>query len=477
MDAHVGVLVVDDDADTRANLRDILELDDYRVKTAGSVAELFQQKDWSNIVAVILDRRLPDGTAEDVLPHLHRLVPDVPVIIVTGYADVESTIAALRLGAADYILKPVNPEELRNRLGRITEQRRSEQRLATSRRRLQMLFDNTQDAILLADDQGRYIDANPAACDLTGYTREELLRLTAEELTAPAHRDDARQHWQAFLRAGKQGGDCLLRHKDGHIISVEYRAVAHIEPGIHLSVLRDMTERKQSEQKLLQAERLAAIGQMMTVLAHESGNALARSHACLEMLAWEVEDRPEAMELIGRIQKAQDHLQHLYEEVRNYAAPLKLDRDVWNLAMIWRQAWDNLAVARQGREASLQEQVAGVNLDRAVDQFRLGQVFRNILENALAACADPVQIVIECAEMEVGGRPGVRIAVRDNGPGLTPEQKQRIFEPFYSTKAKGTGLGMAIAKRIVEAHGGNIAVGESNGSGAAFLISLPREPS
>jgi signal transduction histidine kinase len=138
----------------------------------------------------------------------------------------------------------------------------------------------------------------------------------------------------------------------------------------------------------------------------------------------------------------------------------------------------NLAVARQGRAASLQEPVAGVNLDCAVDQFRLNQVFRNILENALAACTDPVRIVIECAEMEIGARPGVRIAIRDNGPGLTLEQKQRIFEPFFSTKAKGTGLGMAIAGRIVEAHGGNIAIGEGgNGSGAVFLISLPREPS
>ena len=225
-------------------------------------------------------------------------------------------------------------------------------------------------------------------------------------------------------------------------------------------------ERKRSEeeiirlnQQILQNERLAAIGQMMTGLAHESGNALARSQSCLEMLSWEVEDRPDALDLIARIQKAQDHLKHLYEEVRGYAAPLKLDRDVWDLAYVWRQAWEHLALQRQGRDANLREEPCGLNLKCAVDQFRLEQVFRNILDNALAACPDPVRIEVHCAEAEIDGHAAVRVAVRDNGPGLSPEQRDKIFEPFFTTKTKGTGLGMAIAKRIVEAHGGQIAVG------------------
>src|SRR5207245_6696807 len=108
------------------------------------------------------------------------------------------------------------------------------------------------------------------------------------------------------------------------------------------------------------------------------------------------------------------------------------------------------------------------------DPFRMQQVFRNILENALAACKDPVVITILCCAASVKGRPGLKVTVRDNGPGLTPDQRQRIFEPFFTTKTKGTGLGMAIAKRIVELHGGRIAVGEGAGRGAEILITLPR---
>src|ERR1700680_402092 len=120
------VLVIEDDADTCVNLRDILELDDYRVATVGTAADALRRDDWSAYFAILLDRKLPDGTAEELLPRLRRLAPQAAVIIVTGHADVQGAVAAMRLGAADYILKPIDPDELRARLGRIAEHRRAE---------------------------------------------------------------------------------------------------------------------------------------------------------------------------------------------------------------------------------------------------------------------------------------------------------------------------------------------------------------
>jgi signal transduction histidine kinase len=212
----------------------------------------------------------------------------------------------------------------------------------------------------------------------------------------------------------------------------------------------------------------------MTGLAHESGNALARSQSCLEMLAWEVEDRPEALELIRKVQKAQDDLRVLYEEVRGYAAPLRLEYDEVDLRALWRQVWADLAPARQGRAATLVEEPGGPEPRCRGDLFRLGQVFRNILDNSLAAARGPVRITVRCEEARLEGRPALTVAVRDDGPGLTPEQRRRIFEPFYTTKTKGTGLGMAIASRLVEAHGGRIVVGPHGPPGAEVLVTLPR---
>jgi PAS domain S-box-containing protein len=491
------VLVVDDDADTRANLLDILELDAYQVEMAGSVAEALDRDNWAELSAIILDRRLPDGSAEAMLPRLRRLAPDAAVLIVTGYADLEGAIAALRQGAADYILKPINADALRASLARIAEQKRARDeiiRLDKDLRHrvteLETLLDVIPIGIAIAQDpECRQVRVNPAYARLLGSSAgmNSWMSLTQQwppyriycegcEIT----QDDSPIKQAATEGVEVRDVELEIRLLDGRCLDLLGSAVPlldeHGQSRGAVGAFIDITERKRAQERALQTERLAAIGQMMTGLAHESGNALARSQACLEMLGLAVRDRPQALDLIARIQKAQDHLQQLYEEVRTYAAPFKLDREVWDLALIWRQAWHNLAVLRQGRDAEVHEQTDGVDRKCAFDTFRLEQVFRNILENALAACTDPVRITIHCTSADLGGRPALRIAVRDNGPGLTAEQARRIFEPFFTTKTKGTGLGMAIAKRIVEAHGGTLAVGPNGADrGAEILIILPRD--
>ncbi len=489
------VLVVDDDADTRANLHDILEMDGFRIEAAGTLAQALARGDWSDYLAVILDRRLPDGDAEEVLPQLKRLAPRAAVVIVTGYHDVGGAIAAIRAGAADYILKPVNPDLIRSRLAGIAERRRSAEeidRLTKDLQRrvieLETLLDVIPIGIALAEGpRCERVRVNRALARLLGLPpgadswaaaggRLPFRALRNGRELAP---EELPVQYAAARGVEARDVEIEVAHEHGETTQLLASAAPLLDeqgrPRGAVGAFLDITERKRAQARLLQAERLAAIGQMMTGLAHESGNALARSQSCLEMLAWEVEDRPEALDLITRIQRAQDHLRQLYEEVRGYAAPLKLDREAWPLSAVWREAWDNLAVRRQGRDAVLREETAGVDLRCSVDRFRLGQVFRNVLENSLAACPDPVVIEVHCTEAEVASRPAVRVAVRDSGPGLNPEQRQRIFEPFYTTKTKGTGLGMAIASRIVEAHGGQIAAGAAPGGGAEIQVTVPRE--
>lgn len=493
----VHVLVIDDDADTRANLTDILELDGYQVVTAATAAQALQRNDWASLTAIILDRKLPDGSAEELLPRLRQLAPGVPVLIVTGYSDLDSAIAAIRQGAADYLLKPIDADHIRARLAGLVERKRSEevihhlnQTLQRQVNELQTLLDVIPIGIAICQDpEGKHVRLNPAFARLLRIPPRDSAALNVSPVAPPYKicrngRELPAEELPVSYAASRgievRDVEMDLVHPDGEIINLIGSAAPLFDEHGHsrgaVGAFLDVTERKRAQERLLQNERLAAIGQMMTGLAHESGNALARSQACLEMLTWEVQDRTEALDLIARIQQAQDHLKHLYEEVRGYAAPLKLDREEWNLAGIWRQAWTHLAVQRQGKEAFLRESIEGVDLCCACDQFRLEQVFRNILENALAACPSPVQIEVATSATELDGRPALRIAVRDNGPGLGAEQRQRIFEPFYTTKTKGTGLGMAIAKRIVEAHGGRIMVGGGPSPGAEIVIFLPREP-
>jgi signal transduction histidine kinase len=109
-----------------------------------------------------------------------------------------------------------------------------------------------------------------------------------------------------------------------------------------------------------------------------------------------------------------------------------------------------------------------------VDRHRIAQVLRNILENSIAALpAEGGVITVTCTETSLRGESLLRLSLHDNGPGLNAEQRARIFEPFFTTKARGTGLGMAIARRIMEAHGGEIDVGEQS-PGTEIVLLLPR---
>ncbi len=242
-----------------------------------------------------------------------------------------------------------------------------------------------------------------------------------------------------------------------------------------LAVGHDITDLKRAQESTLQSERLAAIGRAMAGLAHESRNALQRGQSNLERLTRRVSDRPEAVELIARIQQAQDDLHQLYEEVREYAAPIRIEPRRRRLDECLLEAWEHLNVMRENRVSRLLEEQHRIDTCCEFDSFAFVQVFRNILENSLAACEDPVEIVVRYQDIHLAGQPGIMIAIRDNGPGLNAEQQQRIFEEFYTTKTHGTGLGMAIAKRLVEAHSGRIEAGSALSGGAEILISIPRK--
>jgi signal transduction histidine kinase len=240
-----------------------------------------------------------------------------------------------------------------------------------------------------------------------------------------------------------------------------------------VAFLLDVAEIREAEERALHAERLAAVGEAMTGLVHEGRNALQRAQSSLEMLALRVKDHPDALDLLAPLQRAQDDLLHLYEEVREYAAPIRLARRHCDLAEVWCTAWADLAPFRQDRKATIREERGDLDLHLLAAPPLLIQVFRNLRENALAAVPDPVEVVLRAEKYESEGRPGVRLFIRANGPGLKPEHSRRAFDAFYTAKTKGTGLGLPITRRIVEAHAGQLAIRETSGLGAEFQLLIP----
>lgn len=340
------------------------------------------------------------------------------------------------------------------------------------------LWEHAQAIILVLDTTGGIIRYNPYLEDLTGVPHQEVVgQHWCEHFVPP--RERARLH-DVFMCAVREDtsstvGSVLTREGRERRISWSNKSLKDTTgcPVGILAVGQDITELNDAQQRALQAERLAGIGQISTGLAHESRNALQRIQACAEMLELEVEQNSQALDLVHRIKLAQDHLHRLLEEVRGFAAPLNLDCSLWQFPNVWREAWDMLLPQREGRLTELVECPLGTELNYWGDHFRFVQLFRILFENSLAAGRDPVRIEISCRASTEEPALGLCLSVRDNGPGLNAEQRARVFEPFYTTKTKGTGLGLAIAKRIVEAHGGRITVGEDARPGAHLIVTLP----
>lgn len=320
---------------------------------------------------------------------------------------------------------------------------------------------------------------SPHCRELTGHDAAEVLdQHFAKLFLGEASQADLFAAVSATV-AGRPAKDFELQicHRDGRLRWFVWNSQRLDEfegQVVVLMVGQDITDRREDQERLLRSERLAGIGQMITGIAHESRNALQRIQACTELLELEVESNHEGQRLVRRLQEAQDTLLHLFDEVRNFAAPIQLEKATCRLDAVWREAWSQLESSRRERQTRLVEHVDCDNLDIVADRYRMVQVFRNLLENSLAACTDPVEIQITCRNAHLHSQPAVEVDIRDNGPGLSPEARRSVFEPFFTTKTKGTGLGMAIARRLIEAHGGRIVVGNSAAEGAEFRIMLMR---
>ena len=237
----------------------------------------------------------------------------------------------------------------------------------------------------------------------------------------------------------------------------------------HLTI----TDRKIAEQRLVFTERLAAIGEAMQGLSHEGRNALQRAQAYMDLLRFHIENDKEALRLLERIESAQHHLLGLYEEVRSYAAPIVLRCEPYALDQLVDEFWATFTSRPIPEVFSHLRGEDDLTCD--IDVSAIRHVLQLVFDNAVATDAKPLKIEVSYIDDQLDGMPAVTIIVSDNGPGVPAEDREQVFEPFQTTKASGTGLGLAVCKRIVAAHRGHIAFGTPRCRGASVYITLPKQ--
>ncbi|MFV8752371.1 two-component system sensor histidine kinase NtrB [Nannocystaceae bacterium ST9] len=321
--------------------------------------------------------------------------------------------------------------------------------------------------LLTIDQDARVLFANPTAYELLGL-RGEAFGLESEVLLPglAGHLDDSggfRNRFELTLRRASDGREIELGLTSSALIDEHGHFLGHV---VHF---QDVTELRKMERILRRNERLTAIGELAASVAHEIRNPLAAISGCAELLEGQVQG-DENERLLRVIQRETTRMANIVTELLDYTRPRVPVRAELDLRRNLEELAESFRADRNHAEIELVLSLPEQPVLASIDAAQLGQVLWNLVRNAVQAMEGKGRV-----ELGVAGVEGeVRLSVRDHGHGIAAENIDRIFEPFFSTKTSGSGIGLALVHRIVEAHGGQIDVHSVVGEGTQFVIRLPR---
>jgi PAS domain S-box-containing protein len=364
-----------------------------------------------------------------------------------------------------------------------------------SSRRYELLRERAHDVILFLARDGHVVEANHAAEEAYGYTREELLSLHIRDL-----RSD-NTHFDQQFRFALQHGivfETVHRRKDGSIFPVEVVSrPARVEDDVLLSVIRDITERRALQAKLLEADRLSTFGMIAAGLAHEINNPLAyvltnheviarelprlaaRAHASSGGLTSDVAEGLAQCESMLRVaMEGLERVRSIVHDLKTFSRADPVEEVLVDVHHVLDSAV-NVAQSELRHRARIERNYGDIAPIRG-STSRLGQVFLNLVVNG-AQAIPPERHGQGVVRITTATAPDgwACVEIADDGVGMAAETRKRLFEPFHTTKpGEGTGLGLYITKSIVEGHGGTIEVASEEGAGTCVTVKLPPyEPS
>ena len=349
------------------------------------------------------------------------------------------------------------------------ERQRAEEVLREHEQKLRAVFDTALDAIFITDDERRYVDVNPAGCELIGVAKRDLIGRRVDEFLPPQRLELVRATWDQYLQGGPVREEWETMRPDGFVVVSEASAMPQFVPGLNIAFLRDITDKKRLESELLSAQKLESLGRLAGGVAHDFNNLLTGITGYASLLLERANGDAELSRDLGEIKRAADRAAELTKQLLAFGRRQMLKPRPVDLNTVLAEV-GGLLQRLLGDHVELELLPAPeLGIVRA-DPGQIEQVIVNLAVNASNAMPDGGRLSIETRN----AADSVELVVSDTGIGMDEQTLSRIFEPFFTTRNEGVGLGLASVHGIVHQSGGNVTVVSTPGAGSVFTVRLPR---
>ena len=474
-EGQLTVLIADDDAMIRLIATEALASDGFTVIEAENGRVAVETFEAQQIDLVLLDVQMPemDGFEACAKIRASERGGRVPVLMLTALDDMSAIDTAYAAGATDFSTKPINWSILLQRIHYILRASRSVEAWLASEQQNKALLDSIPDSMLRFDLNGIIVDWRPGK---EALLFEPSFDPIGKPITDVLPLEIAHRYLNYGSRALKRGTS-HFEHQTGtgdRPLHVEVR-LAGISGSEVLAMVRDVTEQKELASELMRSQKMDALGKLTSGISHDFGNVLTVISGFAQLISMGAAGDAKLSNQADRIIQATDHATILVRELTAFSKQEVSESRVLDINTLISKL-ESILTRILGNDVELTLRLHPEPLAVTVDKVSIEQVLINLAANARDAMPQGGRLTIETKQSEAGesdrGR-SVQVTVADDGMGMPEETRRNVFKPFFTTKAEGTGLGLANCDRIVKESGGRIVLESKESEGTTFTIVLP----
>jgi len=469
------ILIVEDDEDDfliiEACIKDIPDKQ-FQIDWCYHYDEAIQRIGKRMYDVYFVDYLLGEKTGLELLREAITMGTEEPLVLLTGIGNRQVDVQAMNIGAVDFLVKSeITTEKLERSIRYALERSAYIKALRVNERKFRNIFERSKDAVFLTGDDLVFRDVNVATCDLFKYSKDELLRMSLYNLFA--RKEAAEQLRERLSQTGEVEDlevELITRNKERRncILSISFQVYSNGENN-NQGIIHDITNLKRIERATFQIEKLRSTATLLRTLAHEVRNPLTNINLSVEQLKPEInsEDANIYLDIIAR---NCGRIDGLISELLDLSRPAEISLQKTGLQEIIEAtlaaASDRISLKNIRLELAYPERPAFVMADK--DKLKIA--FLNILINAVEAV--PAQSGVISIAIREETPQHYKVLIVDNGAGIPEENISRIFEPYFTSKTNGFGLGLAATWNILQSHRAGVDVASQLGEGTSFMLTF-----